>query len=155
MEQTRIQGRPLTALLMLSSFVLLASSGAILFFAPRGHVANASGWELLGLTRWQWEDLHACFALLMLAAAVPHIWMNRKPLAHHIRRRTAALATSLLPLRFEALVAVALCLIVLIGSVWQAPPFSYVTDLRSGMRGASGHDAPSTAGARQGRWLSE
>ena len=155
MEQARIQGRPLTALLMLMSFVLLASSGAILFFAPRGHLANASGWGLLGLTRWQWEDLHACFALLMLAAAVPHIWMNRKPLAHHIRRRAAALATSLLPLRFEALVAVTLCLIVLIGSVWQAPPFSYVTDLRSEMRGASGYGAHSIAGARQGRWLSE
>ena len=76
MEQARIQARPLTALLMLMGFVLLASSGAILFFAPRGGIANASGWELLGLTRWQGEDLHACFALLMLAAAVPHIWMN-------------------------------------------------------------------------------
>jgi len=140
---------------MLMSFVLLASSGAILFFAPRGGIANASGWELLGLTRWQWKDLHACFALLMLAAAVPHIWMNRKALAHHVRLRAAALATSFLPLRFEALVAVALCLIVLIGSVWQTPPFSYVTDLRSEMRGASRHGAPSIAGARQGRWLSE
>ena len=76
MDQAGIQGRTLTSVLMLLSFVVLGSSGAILFFAPRGHVANASGWELLGLTRWQWEDLHACFALLVLAAAVPHIWMN-------------------------------------------------------------------------------
>ena len=155
MEQTRILSRPFTALLMLLSFVLLASSGAILFFAPRGRLANASSWDLLGLTRWQWEDLHVCFALLMLAAAIPHVWMNRKPLVHHIRQRTAALATPRLPLRFEALMAVALCLMVLIGSVWQAPPFSYVTHLRSEMRGAPGHGAPSFAGERQGWWLSE
>ena len=150
MEQARIQGRPLTALLMLLGFALLSTSGAVLFFAPRGHLANASGWELVGLTRWQWEDLHAGFALLMLAAAVPHIWMNRKPLAHHIRRRTAALATSRLPLRFEARGAVARCLTVLIGTVWQAPPFSYVTHLRSEMRGGPGPGAPSVAGAGQG-----
>ena len=154
MEQARVQGRPLTALLMLMSSVLLASSGAMLLFAPRGQVANASGWELLGLTRWQWEDLHACFALLMLGRR-SRIFGSSKPLAHHIRQRTAALATSLLPLRFEALLAVALCLMVLIGSVWQAPPFSYVTHLRSEMRGASGHGAPFAAGARQGRWLTE
>ena len=76
MERIRFQGRTTTTLLMLSSFVLLAISGAILFFAPRGQLANASGWQASGLTRWQWEDLHVCFALLMLAAAVPHVWMN-------------------------------------------------------------------------------
>ncbi len=155
MDQAGIQGRTLTSVLMLLSFVVLGSSGAILFFAPRGHVANASGWELLGLTRWQWEDLHACFALLVLAAAVPHIWMNRRALVNHIRQRTAALATPLLPVRFEVLVAVALCVTVLIGSVWQAPPFSTVADLRNEMRGATSTAVPHFAGARHGRWSSE
>ncbi len=142
-------------MLMLSSFTFLGSSGGILFFAPRGHLANARGWELLGLTRWQWEDLHACFALLMLAAAVPHIWMNREVLLNHLRQRTTALATPLLPLRFEALVAVALCLTVLIGSVWRAPPFSYLADLRDEMRGAPSPATPHFAGTRQGRWSSD
>ena len=155
MDQNGIQGRTLTSVLTLLSFVVLASSGAILFFAPRGHLANASGWELLELTRWQWEELHACFALLMLAAALPHVWMNRRALVNHLRRRTAPLTTLLLPVRLEVLVAVALCLTVLIGSVWQAPPFCYVAALRGEMRGAPSHTTPLIAGARQGRWSSE
>jgi hypothetical protein len=77
MEQARIQGRPLTALLMLLGFALLSTSGAVLFFAPRGHLANASGWELVGLTRWQWEDLHAGFALLITSDGEPRRWRRR------------------------------------------------------------------------------
>ncbi|MGO9390235.1 DUF4405 domain-containing protein [Rhodoblastus sp.] len=153
MERIRFQGRTTTTLLMLSSFVLLAISGAILFFAPRGQLANASGWQASGLTRWQWEDLHVCFALLMLAAAVPHVWMNRRALVNHIKLRTSALAPRLLPVRFEALVAVALCLMVLIGSICRAPPFNLIADLRAEMRGAPSPTAPPFAGARQG-WRS-
>ena len=155
MEQTRFRGRAFTALLMLLSFTLLASSGAILFFAPRGHIANATGWDLLALSRRQWEDLHACFVLLMLATAVPHIWMNRKPLLNHFRQKIAVLAMPLLPVRFEALVAVTLCAIVLAGAVWQVPPVSYVSQLRSEMRGAPEPGTPSFAGARRGWRLSD
>jgi ABC-type Fe3+-siderophore transport system permease subunit len=140
---------------MLLSFTLLASSGVILYFAPRGHIANASGWDLLALSRRQWEDLHACFALLMLAAAVPHIWMNRKPLINHLRQRVAALAMPLLPVRLEVLAAVALCVMVLVGTVWQVPPVSYVSQLRSEMRGAPASGAPAFAGARRGWRFSE
>jgi ABC-type Fe3+-siderophore transport system permease subunit len=150
MEQTRFRGRALTALLMLLSFALLASTGLILFFAPRGRIANATSWDLLGLSRWQWEDLHASFALLMLAAALPHIWMNRKPLLNHLRQRAAALAVPLLPVRFEVLAAAALCVTVLAGTIWQVPPVSYVSQVRSEMRGAHEPSPPSFTGARRG-----
>jgi ABC-type Fe3+-siderophore transport system permease subunit len=142
-------------LLMLLSFALLASSGVILFFSPRGHTADATGWDLLGLTRWQWADLHACFALLMLAAAVPHIWMNRKPMLNHLRQRAAALAMPHLSVRFEVLVAVALCVMVVVGTVWQVPPVSYVSQLRSDMRGTPAPGAAAFAGARRGWQFSE
>ena len=138
MEQAHFRFRAFTALLMLLCFISVASSGAILFLAPRGHFANASGWALLGLTRWRWEDLHASCAFLMLAAAVSHVWLNRKPLMNHLRQRTVALAP-LLSVRLEALVAVALFAIVVLGSAWQAPPFSYLSQLHLEMGGARGH----------------
>jgi len=150
MVKTGFRSRALTALLMLVSFVLLASSGLILFFAPRGRIANATGWDLLGLNRWQWEDLHACFALLMLAAAVPHIWMNRKPLLGHLRQKVAVVTAWTLPVRLEVLAAAALCVFVLVGTVWQVPPVSYVSQLRSEVRGGHQSEPLHFAGGRRG-----
>ena len=125
---------------------MLASSGVVLLFAPRGR--DAGGWDLLGLGRWEWGDVHVCFALLMLAAALPHIWINRKPLLDHLRQKAAAATGPLRELRVEVLAAAALCLVVLAGAIWQVPPIGYVAQLRDGLRdaGRPGLSLPMGAG---------
>jgi ABC-type Fe3+-siderophore transport system permease subunit len=154
MEHARFRGRALTALLMLLGFAGLTVSGLVLYFAPRGRVADVSGWDLMGLTRWQWADLHTCFVLLMFVAAIPHLWMNRHALLNYLRRKVAA-TTPLRGVRFEVIAAAALCVLLLVVTVWQVPPVSYVLQLRSEMRGTPEPGPPPFAGGRRGWRASE
>jgi len=135
---------------MLLSFVVLGVSGFVLYFAPRGRVADAAGWDLIRLTRWQWADLHVCFALLMLFAAVPHLWLNWRPLLNCLRRSASSIAIPLLGVRLEVIAAAALCVFLVAATVLQVPPISYVSQLRSEMRGTHEPGPPPWSGGRHG-----
>ncbi len=138
MTRPFFRARALASLLTAFSFLMLAASGLVLFFGPAGRVAQATGWQLLGLDRWQWADLHAVFALLMLASALPHLWMNRKPLLGHLRQSAAVAGRPLFLLRREAVAALALGILVAGATVWRVPPVHYVSEVRTVMRGTPG-----------------
>lgn len=64
----------LASVLVAVSFVMLLLSGAMLFVAPPGRVANWSNWRLLGLTKHDWGGLHIWFAAVPVRAAA--LWLN-------------------------------------------------------------------------------
>ena len=112
--------RAMTSVLIAASFLLLLISGAVLFVSPPGRVANWSDWRMIGLTKHEWSGVHTWFAAVFVLTAVFHLIFNIRPLLNYFRDRL----TRRPGLRWEWVVAVALCVGVFAGAQTRIPPFS-------------------------------
>lgn len=121
--------RGLTSFIIALGFLVLAFSGVILYLTPQGRVANWTGWSLLGLGKEQWASLHTVSGLLFLVAAVVHLYFNWKVFLHYIRTRAGGFN-----LKREAVVAVAVTGVLLVGTVLEIPPFRYITVMNDGIK---------------------
>jgi hypothetical protein len=81
--------RAFTTLIVVLGFAALLVSGGVLFLSPPGRVANWTQWQILGLTKHGWSDLHVVFSALFLVAGVVHLAFNWRPLLHHLGARMA------------------------------------------------------------------
>jgi hypothetical protein len=80
-------GRAFVSIMMIAFLVLFTISGAALFVAPPGQMANTLSWTLVGLSKGQWETLHIAFGLLWIPLAVMHLIFNRRVLVGYLRDR--------------------------------------------------------------------
>lgn len=112
--------RAMTSVLIAASFLLLLVSGAVLFVSPPGRVANWSDWRMIGLTKHEWSSVHTWFAAVFVLTAVFHLIFNIRPLLNYFRDRL----TRRPGLRWEWVVALALCVGVFAGTQTRVPPFS-------------------------------
>ena len=104
------------------SFVVIASSGLVLYVAPAGRVANWSGWTLGELVRAQWQAVHTIFAFLFVFAAVVHLVFNWRVLLAYVSRQAAERRA-----RWRELgLAMAAATTILILTINSVPPFSAV-----------------------------
>jgi hypothetical protein len=111
-----------TSLVLAVAFVGLASSGVLLYFAPRGRVANWTGWTWLGLTKNDWTSLHTNLAILVIIAAIVHLISNWSVFWGYIKKK-AGLG---LNLKWEMVATAMLFGIVVAGAIRGWPPFSTV-----------------------------
>lgn len=116
----KFMGRALASVLVAVSSVMLLLSGAMLFVAPPGRVANWSNWRLLGLTKHDWGGLHIWFAVVFVLAAAFHIFFNWRPLLNYFKDRLSRRVA----LRREWVVGLALGAAVFAGTQAGIPPFS-------------------------------
>ena len=114
--------RPFVSVMVSASFVMLVVTGAVLFLAPPGRIANWTDWRILALGKHDWIDLHIWFALVFLLAALCHLWLNWKPLISYFKSR----ATKRLGLRWEWVAAGIVCVGIFAGTRAAIPPFSNV-----------------------------
>lgn len=115
----------MTSVLIAGSFLLLAISGTVLFVSPPGRVANWGDWQMIGLTKHQWTGVHTWFAAVFVLAAVFHLLFNLRPLLNYFRDRL----TRRLGWRWEWVLALGLCGVVLAGVQTRIPPFSTLLNL--------------------------
>lgn len=119
--------RAFTTFSMVLVGLFLAVSGLIMFVAPAGRVANWTGWNVLGLTKHEWTDLHAVFAILFITASVLHLYFNWKVLLHYLRNKVR----KSLNRGRELATATLLGTLILIGTLAGVPPFSTVLSIGS------------------------
>ncbi|MCX7824859.1 MAG: DUF4405 domain-containing protein [Verrucomicrobiae bacterium] len=112
--------RAVTSVVAMIAFLALAVTGAVLFIAPPGRIANWTNWTVLGLRKSQWSDLHICFGTLFVVAAVVHLVFNWRPLVGYFKDRLSRR----IGLRREWVTALALCALVFAGTRAGVPPFS-------------------------------
>jgi hypothetical protein len=112
--------RAMTSVLIAFSFLVLVVSGIVLFVAPPGRVANWTNWRLAGGTKHEWIDLHTCFALLFLLAAILHLIFNLRPMINYFKNRQ----TRQLSWRAEWIVALGIALLVFAGARAGWVPFA-------------------------------
>jgi len=102
-KKTLWNTRGFVSLLLLFQTVVLAFSGVVRYFSPRGREAHWVDWRVLGLNKDQWTSIHMVSALAFVILATVHLIYNWRPMlsyirrsAQAVRRRGLALAAALL-----------------------------------------------------------
>ena len=112
-------GRGFTSMLLLIAFLLMAVSGVVLYYAPKGRDANWTGWSSIGLQREQWVAVHITGSLLFVLAALVHLHFNRRAMLVYVKTK----AGRGLQLWKELLAALAIGAFVLLGTLYNVHPF--------------------------------
>lgn len=81
--------RAMTSLVTTWSFVIATVTGVVLYIVPEGRVANWTIWELWGLTKGGWGDLHVIFSIVFVIVGIAHLVYNWKPFKNYMAERAA------------------------------------------------------------------
>lgn len=81
--------RAMTSLVTTWSFVIATVTGVVLYIVPEGRVANWTIWDLWGLTKGGWADLHVIFSIVFVIVGVAHLVYNWKPFKNYMAERAA------------------------------------------------------------------
>jgi hypothetical protein len=111
--------RRIVSLIALLSFCVMAGTGVVMFLAPQSRVAYWNGWELFGLSKRDYDAIHSTFMLLFLTSIVWHTVLNWKFLVDYLKTSTRKLVV----ITPEFLLAMAICALFLVGTVWRSIPF--------------------------------
>jgi len=111
--------RRFTSLCIGFSFLVMSYTGIFLFLSPKGRVANWTNWELFGLNKTQYTNLHVTFMVLFLVGIFLHIYLNWNSLLHYLQNKahSFSLCTK------EFLFAFSLNLLFLLGTLYYWVPF--------------------------------
>jgi len=91
-----IMTRKIVAASMFVAFIAMSTSGLMIFFVERPSFTI------------QMHPVHKLFGLVMVAAALAHIWLNRSALAGYLKARRAALTAGALAAALILLYGIAL-----------------------------------------------
>jgi AraC-like DNA-binding protein len=117
--------RKLTSLTALLAFALLVLTSVILYIVPQGRVAYWADWQLWGLSKTDWGNIHINLGLLLLVSILLHIYYNWRLIVSYLKNRAKVLRI----FTKEFNVAVLLTGIFIFGTHLLVPPFSWVIDL--------------------------
>jgi len=121
----KITGRATSVFGVTFSFLAMLASGAVLYFAPKGKVSNEIDWQILGLDRQGWDDIHIVLATLFVGFSLWHI-------ALHLRTfKTMIMGNRMCPQghRIEAVIGLTLVVLLVVLTVFGLPPASWLLDL--------------------------
>lgn len=124
LKEQKIHKRGLTSFFTLFGFLIMAVTGLVLYIVPAGRVAYWTTWEMLGLTKTDWGNIHILSSILFIVAGAFHTYFNWKPLMNYFKDKTK----KGVKLRRELLISSVLSLWVIVSSIWPFPPLSYLLD---------------------------
>jgi hypothetical protein len=102
------------------SFMLMAVTGLVLFFAPSCRIARDTSWAVWGHDKEQWVAVHVWLSIAFVVASIIHVYINWTALTSYFKSKIH----KQLALRTEWIVAVAICVALYVGSVRGVTPFS-------------------------------
>lgn len=129
-RQSKFYTRGFTTFLIVGTFLMLLLSGFILYIAPKGRVANWTGWGMLGIGKEQWGSLHINMAVLFLLVAALHVFYNWKVLLNYIRNKKS----QQLRRGKELIASIGVVLLVGIGTLGEWVPFHSVIVLHEDIK---------------------
>jgi hypothetical protein len=122
--------RAIVSLSLLAMFLVLAGSGSVLFLSPKGQVARWTAWQVWGINREQWSQIHINSAGLILLLNLLHLGLNWRPLYGYVRRAVSWSFHG----KPELLLATVLGGLCLVGSVRLWPGFQMLPQWRDRLR---------------------
>ena len=131
MKNTKLNVRSLMSFFVTAAFLVCVVTGIIIFITPQGRIANWVDWELLGLLKEDWANIHIIFGTLFLIAGIIHLYPYNWPsFKAYLAKREKGRLNFKKP-RKELIVASVLAVVLVFGSITQIPPFSYVFDFNA------------------------
>lgn len=122
--------RRFTSLTLTFTFLVMSYTGIILFIAPKGRVANWTNWELLGLDKTQYTNLHVTFMVLFLIGMIFHIYLNWCPLMCYLKNRAKQFSL----LTKEFILALTINAIFVVGTLYYWAPFEQFLDFQDDVK---------------------
>ncbi|MGD2120145.1 MAG: DUF4405 domain-containing protein [Gemmatimonadota bacterium] len=122
--------RRIISLTVFLSFIFLALSGIMLFFSPRGRIANWGGWTLFGFTKEEYSAVHTTFMVLFLVTGIWHIVLNWRPIVGYLKDRSKKIRV----FTPESSLAMGLALLFLAGPLMGLPLFKQFLDAGEGIK---------------------
>jgi len=122
--------RSLIALLVTWAFLVLIVTGLVLYIVPHGRVAYWVHWQLAGLGKDGWADVHMLFGGVFIVAGALHLYFNWRAFKAYLSERVAGH----LRLSRELAGSVALTVLIAVFAVADLPPASWVFDLNRALK---------------------
>ena len=129
-RKSKFRPRGLVAFIVFGGFAVMTVTGLVLFITPPGRVAYWTDWALLGLEKTDWAAVHIVFSLLFVLAGAIHLFFNWKPFKHYLLDKFA----DHLKLRAESMIGLAAVAIILVGTLFAWPPFSWIINLNETLK---------------------
>jgi hypothetical protein len=126
----KMNKRGFVSFLTLFGFLIMSLTGLVLYVMPVGRVAYWINWEMIGLSKDGWGNIHILSSVLFIVAGGFHIGLNWKSLMNYFRdkiRKTVRL-------RRELIIASILALWIVVGAIWPFPPLSYLLDFNEWLK---------------------
>ena len=128
MAQKEFKWRSFVSFGMFFSFLIMGTSGLILYIAPPGRVFRWTNWHLVWIDLDQWQALHTLFSYLFLGFAISHVFsMNWKILFSYFTRKTE----EGLRRKRELISSSIVILLFVFGTLFKVPPFQSIMDIGS------------------------
>jgi hypothetical protein len=125
--------RKITSLTALLSFIFIILTSFILYITPQGKIAYWSDWQLWGLSKVQWGDIHINTGILFLLALGLHTYYNWKPITSYLKN--SAKKMTIFTKEFN--IAGIIVLLFVFGTFFNVPPFSSILDFNADLKTAS------------------
>ncbi|WP_331775358.1 DUF4405 domain-containing protein [Sulfurospirillum sp. 1612] len=122
--------RKFVSLSITFSFIIMTYTGIFLFISPKGRVAHWTNWELFGLSKDQYTDLHVTFMVLFIVGIALHLYLNWRPLMHYLQNKERNFSI----LTKEFAMAFGFALLFIFGTLYQIPPFKTFTDFEASVK---------------------
>lgn len=114
--------RRVVSLTLLLAVAMMLTTSIVLYIVPQGRVAYWSNWQLWGLSKTQWGNLHTNAGLLMLIAAFLHIYFNWRPITSYMKNK--AREFKLFTPNFNGALGVTALVAAL--TLWEVPPMAWI-----------------------------
>lgn len=112
------------------SFIVMSVTGIMLFIVPKGRVAYWSDWEMFGLSKEQYGDIHTTSMVLFILVTVWHIYNNWTPLVNYLKNE----AKKVTLFKKEFAIALVLNALFIGGTLAYVPPFSNLLDFKESIK---------------------
>ncbi|MEJ2456236.1 MAG: DUF4405 domain-containing protein [Candidatus Thiodiazotropha sp.] len=132
MRKNKQSTRSLIAFLVTWSFLVLTITGVVLYIVPQGRVSYWVHWSLAGMEKDQWGWVHMMFGGVFIVTGVLHLYFNWKPFKQYLADRVKGH----LAMKREVFIAGAMTLVIILLSVFNLPPASWVIELNSWVKSA-------------------
>lgn len=125
--------RKITSLTAMLAFAVMLLTSIILYIVPQGRVAYWADWHLWGLDKTQWGAIHINTGILLLLAIALHTYYNWKSIMAYLKNKAKEIKV-FTPNFNTSLVVI---LVVVLGTLFQLPPFSTNLDISAGIKDAA------------------
>ncbi len=117
--------RRVVSLTLFLAVAMMLTTAIVLYIVPQGRIAYWGDWQLWGLSKTQWGNMHTNAGFLMLIAAFFHVYYNWRPVTSYMKNK--ARDFKLFTPNFNAALGVTAVVAVL--TVLEVPPLVWVQDL--------------------------